>query len=132
MPITAEKPRQAKYDNRGTTKDDHSPEGTALCGKKASASAKNGIRVLLSVIDGKIDWEGMTSESRKQFEKLLANPEFLKHVGLAAAPTPTVPAAFTFDDFVAKFGELNKISLGDLIGLFRELDLLSHPKVLEF
>jgi hypothetical protein len=39
--------------------------------------------VLLSVLDGKIDWGKMTPESRKQFEELFANPEFLKQFGLS-------------------------------------------------
>lgn len=49
----------------------------------APASSKNRTRVLLSVLDGKIDWEKMTAESRKQFEELFRTPEFLKQFGLS-------------------------------------------------
>ena len=49
----------------------------------APPSSKNRTRVLLSVLDGKIDWQKMTPESRKQFEELFRTPEFLKQFGLS-------------------------------------------------
>lgn len=50
----------------------------------APASSRNRTRVLLTVLDGKIDWQKMTPESRKQFEALFQEPEFLKQFGLTA------------------------------------------------
>lgn len=49
----------------------------------APPSSKTRTRVLLSVLDGKIDWQKMTPESRKQFEEMFRNPEFLKQFGLS-------------------------------------------------
>jgi hypothetical protein len=37
---------------------------------------------LLSVADGKIEWDKMTQESRKAFEEMFRDPEFLKEFGL--------------------------------------------------
>jgi hypothetical protein len=45
-----------------------------------SAKAKN--KVLLSVLDGRIEWEKMTAESRKAFEDLFKDKEFLSQFGL--------------------------------------------------
>lgn len=50
----------------------------------APASSKARTRVLLTVLDGKIDWARMTPESRKQFEQLFADPGFLQQFGLHA------------------------------------------------
>jgi hypothetical protein len=50
---------------------------------KAPASSRNKTRVLLTVLDGKIEWSKMTPESRKQFEEMFANPEFLRQFGLS-------------------------------------------------
>src|SRR5258708_33780341 len=55
---------------------------TPIIPPRAPASAKNKTRVLLTVTDGKIEWDKMTAESRKQFEAMFANPEFLKAFGL--------------------------------------------------
>jgi hypothetical protein len=49
---------------------------------RAPSASKTKNKVLLSVLDGKIEWEKMTAESRKQFEDLFHNPEFLKQFGL--------------------------------------------------
>ena len=49
----------------------------------APASSRNKTRVLLTVLDGKIEWGKITPESRKQFEALFADPEFLKQFGLS-------------------------------------------------
>lgn len=49
---------------------------------RAPSASKTKNKVLLSVLDGKIEWEKMTAESRKQFEDLFKNPEFLKQFGL--------------------------------------------------
>src|SRR5258708_13851699 len=55
---------------------------TPIIPPRAPASAKNKTRVLLTVTDGKIEWDKMTAESRKQFEAMVAKPEFLKAFGL--------------------------------------------------
>jgi hypothetical protein len=49
---------------------------------RAPSSAKNKSKVLLSVLDGKIEWEKMTAESRKSFEDLFKDKEFLSQFGL--------------------------------------------------
>jgi hypothetical protein len=36
----------------------------------------------MSVADGKVEWEKMTPESRKAFEEMFRDPEFLKQFGL--------------------------------------------------
>lgn len=50
---------------------------------RAPSSAKNKTRVLLNVLDGKIEWDKMTPESRKAFEDLFRDPEFLSQFGLS-------------------------------------------------
>lgn len=50
----------------------------------APPSSRNKTRVLLTVLDGKIDWQKMTPESRKQFEALFQDPTFLQQFGLSA------------------------------------------------
>ena len=59
------------------------PAPTPIKPPTAPPSSRNKTRVLLTVLDGKIDWAKMTPESRKQFEELFANPEFLKQFGLS-------------------------------------------------
>jgi hypothetical protein len=49
---------------------------------RAPRAAKNQAKVLLSVIDGKIEWDKMTADSRKQFEDLFKDPKFLEQFGL--------------------------------------------------
>lgn len=49
---------------------------------RAPSGTKRQTKVLLSVADGKIEWEKMAPEQRKQFEQLFKNPEFLKAFGL--------------------------------------------------
>lgn len=49
---------------------------------RAPSSAKTRNKVLLSIADGKIEWEKMTGESRKAFEEMFRDPEFLKQFGL--------------------------------------------------
>ncbi len=49
---------------------------------RAPSSARTRNKVLLSVADGKIEWDKMTSESRKAFEEMFRDPEFLKEFGL--------------------------------------------------
>jgi hypothetical protein len=53
-----------------------------LVAPRAPSSSKTKNKVLLSVLDGKIEWDKMTAESRKQFEDLFKNPEFLAQFGL--------------------------------------------------
>ncbi len=59
------------------------PAPTPIKTPTAPPSSRNKTRVLLTVLDGKIDWQKMTPESRKQFEALFENPEFLKQFGLS-------------------------------------------------
>jgi len=49
---------------------------------RAPSSAKTRGKVLLSVADGKIEWDKMTSESRKAFEEMFRDPDFLREFGL--------------------------------------------------
>lgn len=49
---------------------------------KPIPSSRTKTRVLLSVEDGKIDWKALTPESRRQFEELFKNPEFLAQFGI--------------------------------------------------
>jgi hypothetical protein len=49
---------------------------------RAPSSAKNKSKVLLTVLDGKIAWDKMTAESRKAFEDLFRDPDFLSQFGL--------------------------------------------------
>ena len=49
---------------------------------RAPKSAKNSARVLMSVLDGKIEWEKMTAEARKSFQDLFKDKEFLSQFGL--------------------------------------------------
>ncbi len=58
------------------------PRVRPLVAPRAPSSAKNRAKVLLSVLDGKIEWEKMTAESRKQFEELFKDREFLSQFGL--------------------------------------------------
>ncbi len=58
------------------------PRVRPLVAPRSPSSAKNKTKVLLSVLDGKIEWEKMTSESRKQFEELFRDSEFLSQFGL--------------------------------------------------
>lgn len=61
-----------------------SPESRVrpLVPPKSPSSAKNKTRVLLQVLDGRIEWEKMTPDSRKQFEELFKDKEFLQQFGL--------------------------------------------------
>jgi hypothetical protein len=49
---------------------------------RAPSASKTRNKVLLSVADGKIEWDKMTSESRRAFEEMFRDPEFLKEFGL--------------------------------------------------
>jgi hypothetical protein len=49
---------------------------------RAPSSAKTRNKVLLSVLDGHIEWEKMSPESRKAFEELFKDKEFLSQFGL--------------------------------------------------
>lgn len=63
---------------------DPKPVGKArvLVPPRAPSSTKRQTKVLLSVADGKIEWEKMEPSARKQFEGLFSDPEFLKQFGL--------------------------------------------------
>ena len=52
---------------------------------KAPKNSKNSARVLMTVLDGKIEWGKMTSDSRKAFEELFKDKEFLRQFGLTGA-----------------------------------------------
>lgn len=45
------------------------------------ANVRDKKRVLLTTIDGRIDWQGMSPESRRQFEELFRDPKFLAQFG---------------------------------------------------
>lgn len=50
---------------------------------RAPSSSKTRNKVLMTVLDGKIEWATMSSESRKAFEEMFRDPEFLKQFGLS-------------------------------------------------
>lgn len=49
---------------------------------KAPASSKWKNKVILSTLDGKIEWEKMNPEARKAFEQLFAEEKFLRQFGV--------------------------------------------------
>lgn len=53
-----------------------------LVAPRAPSSAKTRNKVLLSVLDGRIEWDKMTAESRRSFENLFKDKEFLAQFGL--------------------------------------------------
>jgi hypothetical protein len=53
-----------------------------LVAPKAPSSAKNKARILLTVLDGKIEWSKMSTEAKKSFEDLFKDKEFLSQFGL--------------------------------------------------
>lgn len=53
-----------------------------LVAPRAPSSAKNKTRILLQVLDGKIEWEKMDAAARKQFQDLFQDREFLAQFGL--------------------------------------------------
>jgi len=63
---------------------------------RAPSSSKTRNKVLLSVADGKIEWEKMSPESRKQFEEMFQNPEFLAAFGLTGKSAAFDPEQMKF------------------------------------
>lgn len=58
------------------------PRSRPLVPPRAPSSAKTRNKVLFTVADGKIEWDKMTSESRKAFEEMFRDPAFLREFGL--------------------------------------------------
>lgn len=67
------------------------PRNRPLVPPRAPSSAKARNKVLLSVLDGRIEWEKMTSESRKAFEGLFKDKEFLSQFGLTGKEKAFAP-----------------------------------------
>lgn len=65
----------------------HSPAARVrpMVSPRAPKSSKNSARVLMTVLDGKIEWEKMDATARKAFEDLFKDKLFLKQFGVAAA-----------------------------------------------
>lgn len=49
---------------------------------RAPSSSKWKNKVILSTLDGKIEWDKMTPDARKAFEELFADPKFLTQFGV--------------------------------------------------
>src|SRR5258708_1074073 len=58
------------------------PKARPLVPPRAPSSTKARNKVLLSTLDGKIQWQKMTPESRKAFQDLFKDKNFLAQVGL--------------------------------------------------
>jgi hypothetical protein len=60
------------------------PKVRPLVPPRAPRDSRKVAKVLLTVLDGKIEWEKMSGDQRKQFEDLFKNPDFLKQFGVPA------------------------------------------------
>jgi hypothetical protein len=60
------------------------PAPPRITAPRVPPEIRNKSKVLLTVADGKIDWQNMTPESRRQFEQMFSDPKFLAQFGLSA------------------------------------------------
>lgn len=67
------------------------PAPPRVTGPRVPPEVRNRTKVLLTVADGKIDWQAMTPDSRRQFEEMFKDPKFLAQFGLSAKKTGWQP-----------------------------------------